>query len=205
MKDLWNERYAQVDYVYGLEPNEYLKTVLGRIQQKGKVLFAAEGEGRNAVYAASLGFEVSAIDYSDAAKFKALQWAQESGVTIDYQVGDLNEIELEEGVYDVLVLVYAHFPPHLRKSMLTKLQKSLTKYGLVILEGFSQNHLDVSKDNERRSGPQDIEMLFTKKMMEEDFSTFETIEISEEVIRLSEGELHQGKSAVIRYMGRKVQ
>lgn len=204
MKEFWNERYVQEEYAYGLHPNEYLKTILSRIHQKGKMLLAAEGEGRNAVYAASLGFDVTAIDYSETAKEKALQLAQQADVSIDYQVADLNEIDLEEGSYDVLVLVYAHFPPHLRKDLLLKLQKSLKKYGLVILEGFSRNHLEVSQDNERGLGPRNIEMLFTEEMIKEDFTGFETIELKEEVVHLNEGEFHQGKSSVIRYMGRKV-
>jgi len=204
MKDFWNERYDQKNYVYGLDPNEYLKKILSRIHQKGKILFAAEGEGRNAVYAASLGFEVCAIDYSEAAKQKALKLAQEAEVSIDYQVADLNKIDLEEDSYDVLVLIYAHFPPHLRKTILSKLQKSLKKYGLVILEGFSTNHLELSKDNESSSGPRNPEMLFTEKMIKEEFLGFEIIELMEETVDLNEGEFHQGKSAVIRYMGRKI-
>lgn len=204
MKEFWNERYAQAEYVYGLNPNDYLKKTLGRIPQKGKMLLPAEGEGRNAVYAASLGFDVTAIDYSETAKTKALKLAARNQVSIDYQNADIMEMVLEEGKYDVLVLIYAHFPAPIRKDLHLKLQKALKKYGLVIIEGFSKNHLEVSKNNQSSSGPQNIEMLFTEDIIKDDFSGFETIELTEEILRLNEGEFHQGQSAVIRYMGRKV-
>lgn len=204
MKDFWNERYQSEEFAYGMQPNDYLKTILNRIHQKGSALFPAEGEGRNAVYAASLGFDVTAIDYSSEGKEKAIQFAKEKGVSIVYHIANLQEIELEEESYDVLVLVFAHFPPLMRKEIHLKYQKYLKKYGIVILEGFAKSHIEVSKVNERGSGPQDIDMLFTKEMIEDDFSGFETIELSEEVAVLDEGEFHQGKSSLIRYMGRKI-
>lgn len=204
MKDFWNIRYGQTEYAYGLQPNEYLKNVLSRINQEGKVLFAAEGEGRNAVFAAGLGFEVTAIDYSEAGKAKALKLAHQAEVVIDYQMADLNEIDLKEENFDILVLIYAHFPPQWRQEIHLKLQKALKNGGWVIIEGFSKNHLDVSKNNKYASGPRDIALLYTEKMIEDDFSGFETIELSEDIVELDEGEFHQGKSSVIRYLGRKV-
>ncbi|NPD44917.1 MULTISPECIES: bifunctional 2-polyprenyl-6-hydroxyphenol methylase/3-demethylubiquinol 3-O-methyltransferase UbiG [unclassified Lentimicrobium] len=204
MKEFWNERYQGDEYAYGMAPNKYLKTVLNRVHQKGSVLFPAEGEGRNAVYAAQLGFGVTAIDFSDGGKRKAEQLAKEKGVSITYHVANLQNIELEEESYDILVLIFAHFPPQIRQLIHQKYQKYLKKYGIVILEGFSQSHLEVSKENERGSGPRDVKMLFTKEMIEEDFLGFETIELSEEVAVLNEGEFHQGKSSLIRYMGRKI-
>lgn len=204
MKDFWNIRYGQTEYAYGLQANEYLKTVLSGMPQKGKVLFAAEGEGRNAVFAAGLGFEVTAIDYSEAGKAKALQLAHQTQVAIDYQIADLNEIDLKEENFDILVLIFAHFPPLIRHGIHLKLQKALKKGGWVIIEGFSKNHLDVSKNNKYASGPRDIALLYTEKIIEDDFSGFQTIELSEEIVELDEGEFHQGKSSVIRYLGRKV-
>ncbi len=204
MKEIWNERYQDKEYAYGKQPNKYLKTVLNRIHQKGKALFPAEGEGRNAVYAASLGFDVTAIDFSDEAKQKAFRLAEEQNVSIDYRIGNVQEMEMKEESFDFLVLIFAHFPVDSRKEIIQKYQKYLRKYGIVVLQGFSQNHPVVSKENERRSGPRDIEMLFTKEMIENDFLGFETIELSEEVAVLDEGEFHQGKSSLINYMGRKV-
>lgn len=204
MKEFWNERYQNEDYVYGMQPNEYLKTLLNRIHQKGSMLFLAEGEGRNAVYAAELGFDVTAIDFSQDAKDKAMKLAESKGVSISYHVADLLEIELEEESFDFVVLIFAHFPAKLRQEIHLKYQKYLKKYGIVILEGFSKDHIEVSKDNDRGSGPRDINLLYTQKIIEDDFLNFETIELNEEVAELNEGEFHQGKSALIRYMGRKV-
>lgn len=204
MKEFWNERYHTKEFAYGMQPNEYLRTVLNRIRQKGAVLFPAEGEGRNAVYAASLGFDATAIDFSLEGKEKAMQLAKKKNVTITYHVSDLQEIELEEESYDILVFVFAHFPVQMRKKIHVKYQKYLKKYGIIILEGFSKKHIEVSKENEKGSGPKNIDMLFTKEMIADDFSGFETIELAEEVLDLNEGAFHQGKSSLIRYMGRKI-
>lgn len=204
MKDFWNLRYGQTEYAYGSQPNEYLKTVLSGIKHEGKVLFAAEGEGRNAVFAAGLGFQVTALDYSETGKAKALQLAQQAKVTIDYQIADLIGVDLINESFDILVLIYAHFPPQWRKEIHLKLQKAIKKGGLVIIEGFSKNHLEVSKNNKLPSGPRDIDLLYNDKIIQEDFLGFEVLKLSEEIVELDEGEFHQGRSSVIRFLGRKV-
>ena len=89
MKEFWNERYAEKEYVYGKAPNKYFKEKIDEIKP-GKILFPAEGEGRNAIYAASKDWEVSAFDISEKGKEKALKLSEEEGVHIDYKVGKLH-------------------------------------------------------------------------------------------------------------------
>ena len=92
MKDFWNDRYANKEYAYGVKPNEFFKAELNLVP-KGKLLFAAEGEGRNAVYAAQQGFEVYAIDNSIEAKNKAEKLAANNNVKIDYLVSELENLD----------------------------------------------------------------------------------------------------------------
>tara|TARA_X000000950_G_scaffold260222_1_gene329392 strand:+ start:219 stop:527 length:309 start_codon:yes stop_codon:yes gene_type:complete len=86
MKEFWDARYAQETYVYGKEPNNYFKKTLNLLKP-GKILLPAEGEGRNAVHAASLGWEVFAYDFSEFAYKKAMKLAREKEVSINYQIG----------------------------------------------------------------------------------------------------------------------
>src|SRR5688572_28635163 len=86
--DRWNDRYSKDEYAYGERPNNFLKEQLEKIKV-GSILFPAEGEGRNAVFAATLGWNVSAFDISAEGKNKALRLAETHKVTIDYQVGEL--------------------------------------------------------------------------------------------------------------------
>src|SRR3954453_15007439 len=108
-KEKWNERYRNSEFAYGEEPNNYLKEQLEQLPI-GKILFPAEGEGRNAVFAATLGWTVSAFDISVEGQRKALQLAERKKVTIDYQVGALETLHYQDGQFDAIALIYAHFP-----------------------------------------------------------------------------------------------
>src|SRR6188768_3982479 len=107
--DRWNERYSQEDFAYGEAPNHYLKEQLEKLNP-GNILFPAEGEGRNAVFAAKLSWNVSAFDISIEGKNKALQLAKANNVTIDYQVGELQTLNYQANQFDAIALIYAHFP-----------------------------------------------------------------------------------------------
>lgn len=84
----WDDRYSSEEFAYGKEPNNYLKEQLEKLNP-GAILFPAEGEGRNAIFAAKLGWNVSAFDISEEGKNKALKLAEANNVSIDYQVGEL--------------------------------------------------------------------------------------------------------------------
>ncbi len=202
MKEFWNKRYADNKMAYGEEPNLYFKEQIA-LMPVGKVLFAAEGEGRNAVYAAQLGWDVSAFDISEEGKKKAEQLATQKNCSLNYQLGKLEELGYSAASFDCIVLIYAHFPPTIRSSYHQLLSKLLRKGGRVILEGFSQNHLQLSSQNPQAGGPKKIAMLFSVEEMKEDFKDFDFLELSEKEITLKEGLYHNGKSAVVRLVGIK--
>ena len=85
-QDFWNERYKEKEYIYGLNPNDFLAQNIRHLKPAGKVLCLAEGEGRNSVYLAKLGFEVEAVDFSLEAQKKALELANKNGVSIKYEI-----------------------------------------------------------------------------------------------------------------------
>src|SRR5690349_3382415 len=105
--DRWNTRFSGEEFAYGEEPNDYLKEQLGRLAP-ASILFAAEGEGRNAVFAALSGWDVSAFDISEEGRKKATRLAEKHGVTIDYKLGELQELEFQPLQFDALALIYAH-------------------------------------------------------------------------------------------------
>lgn len=202
MKEKWNERYSQVDFAYGEKPNEFLRSSLIH-KPIGKILFPAEGEGRNAVYTATLGWDVFAFDQSDEGKKKALLLANKHQVAIDYQVAEFDQVWFEQDQFDAIALIYAHFSAATKSDYHLRLQSYLKQGGLVIFEAFSKNHLPWRKDNPSVGGPDDLDMLFSIEEIKSDFDNFEIIELSENVIELNEGLCHVGTGSVIRFVGRK--
>lgn len=202
MKEFWNERYAQEAFVYGEEPNLFFAQQISQLNP-GSILLPAEGEGRNAVFAAGRGWLVEAFDISIEGKKKAERLAQKNKVEISYQIASLQEINFESAVFDALGLVFAHFPTAVKLTYFKKLQDYLKPGATVILEGFSKDQLRYSSENPRVGGPKDIDLLYSIEEITRIFSGFETLILSEEEVELKEGDFHVGKSSVVRYVGRK--
>lgn len=200
--DRWNERYATDEFAYGEKPNIYLREQLEKLNP-GTILFPAEGEGRNAVFAAKLGWTVSAFDISIEGRNKALRLAAANHVTIDYQVGELQTLNYSPEQFDAIALIYAHFPADIKSQYHKSLDKYLRRNGLVIFEAFSKEHLNYIAKNEKVGGPKDIGMLFSIDEIKSDFVNYDVIELEEKEIELSEGLFHNGKGSVIRFVGRK--
>lgn len=200
--DRWNERYSNEAYAYGLEPNDFLKQELEKISP-AKILFPAEGEGRNALFAASLGWEVSAFDIAQEGKNKAMKLAQERGLSIDYQVGNLTELNYTPAQFDAIALVYAHFPASIKSELHKALSNLLKPGGIIIFEAFSKSHLDYIAKNEKVGGPKELDMLFSIEEIQNDFSNYEVVLLEEKEIELQEGLFHNGTGSVIRFVGRK--
>lgn len=201
-KDRWNERYSNKEFAYGDEPNKYLKNELDKLKA-GTILFPAEGEGRNAVYAAKMGWNVFAFDISAEGKNKAMQLAVTNNVKIDYEVGELDSIHYGAEKFDAIGLIYAHFPAAIKSRYHTILDKYLRKGGVVIFEAFSKKHLDYLQKDEKVGGPKDIESLFSIEEIKVDFPNYDFEELEETEIELNEGLFHNGKGSVIRFVGRK--
>lgn len=195
MIEMWNQRYAQEIFVYGTEPNEFFKTQLSGLP-KGKILLPAEGEGRNAVFASEMGWEVVAFDSSSAAKEKAEKLMKQKNVQFEYLIESFEAFEYHENSFDVIVLIYAH--TFNRKDNHQKILSFLKPGGILILEGFSKKQIRFNS-----GGPRNIDMLFSADELKSDFSEFTQMDIDELEIELQEGPLHIGEAAVIRAIGKK--
>ena len=177
--DRWNDRYSKDGYAYGVQPNNYLKEQLEKLPV-GAILFPAEGEGRNAVFAAKLGWKVAAFDISVEGKNKALKLAEANKVSIDYQVGELETLNFKPEQFDAIALIYAHFPAEIKSIYHKTFDKYLRRNGVIIFEAFSKKHIDYNSKNAKVGGPKDIATLFSIDEIKSDFINYE---ISDKICR----------------------
>jgi len=177
MKELWEERYLVPEYVYGTDPNGWFKLFIDT-HSPGKILMPAEGEGRNAVYAASKGWQVSAFDLTDAGRHKAMKLAAREG--------------------DALGIIFMHLPEELRRRIFQRLTGFVKPGGFVVLECFDKKHFGNTK-----SGPKTIDLLYSPEQLKEDFSGIEMLSFEETSYEIDEGPLHRGPAEVIRILGKK--
>jgi len=197
MKEFWNERYGQSDYVYGKEANSFFTDQLAKLPT-GKLLLPAEGEGRNAVHAALNGWEVTAFDFSEEGKNKALGLAKENDVRLDYRLLNASDFHATES-YDAIALIFAHFAGKEKIRLFKELEKSLAPNGYLIMEVFSKNQL-----GNKSGGPKDIDLLYSKNEIKQLFPTLNFTIFEEMKIELDEGAFHQGEAEVIRVVAQKV-
>jgi SAM-dependent methyltransferase len=199
--NFWDARYAEHASVYGTEPNAFLKEQL-KGRKPGTALFPAEGEGRNALYAASLGWKVKAFDQSTVARDKALARAAKAGLELDYELLSLPDFRKapirEVDAYDLVGLFYVHMPEPLRRSFHAEMVDVLKPGGILILECFSERQLEYNS-----GGPKEISMLNSVEKALEDFSSLADLHISEMVVDLDEGPFHKGPASVLRVTGSK--
>ncbi|MFW5726890.1 MAG: class I SAM-dependent methyltransferase [bacterium] len=197
MKDFWNERYGRKEFIYGRQPNEFFAQQLSQLNP-GSLLLPAEGEGRNAIYAAALGWEVTAFDFSEEGKKKAEALAQETGVQIDYQIAEASTFEAEPASFDAIALIYAHFPPEIRQQAHRRMIEWLRPGGTLILEAFRPEQLGRTS-----GGPKNKAMLYDAAMLADDFLSLNKVLSQEIEVELQEGDHHAGKAEVVRFVARK--
>ena len=193
----WNQRYGNKEYAYGLKPNNYFREFIEKLTP-GRLLLPGDGEGRNAVYAALKGWVADAIDQSEEGKKKALRLAGENKVTVNYRVEDLSKSDFGINRYDLVALIFVHFPSGIRTTLHNRLVKSLKNGGYFLIEAFSKGQLGRSS-----GGPQNEDSLNNREEFENDFKSLEILELYEDDIILDEGPYHQGKASVLRMIARK--
>ena len=193
--NMWNERYAQENYVYGKEPNEFFKQELDKIQA-GSILLPAEGEGRNAVYAAANKWNVVAFDSSKEAYNKAQKLALEKKVHFTYFIDSFEHLIFPDNKFNAIGLFYAHVPN--RRKIHQRLISYLKNGGKIILEAFEKEQITYDT-----GGPKIKERLFSVEELNEDFKELSELKVWVEEVKLSEGEYHEGKAKIIRLIGTK--
>jgi len=195
----WDERYGGDEYFYGTDPNQFLASRSGDFLPGGRLLCLGEGEGRNSVFLAGLGFAVTAVDACATGLEKARKLAALRGVTIETQVADLNDFDLGQQAWDGIVSIWCHLPSALRRKVHLGCQHALKTGGLFLLEAYRPAQIDRGT-----GGPKDVDMLPTLELLDQELSSLQPLlaqEIEREVV---EGPGHSGLSAVVQWVGRKL-
>jgi len=195
----WDERYNTDSYFYGTEPNDFLKESVKALPIKGQVLCLAEGEGRNAVYLAEQGFDVTAMDGSPVGLEKLKSLASKKNVQVKTIVSDLADFEIEANKWDAIVSIWCHIPSSLRAKIHGDVIKGLKQNGVFVLEAYHPRQL-----NYKTGGPPTTDLLMTVDALKSELSGLK-FEVLHDIDReIHEGVGHNGKSAVVQALARKV-
>jgi SAM-dependent methyltransferase len=189
----WEERFRVPEYLFGKEPNSFLKSCEALLPAKGKALAIADGEGRNGVWLAEQGLDVVSLEFSPTAQKKAIALAKERGVAVAFEQADVHAWRYPEATFDVVADIFTQFStPTERTAKWHGVRRTLKPGGLLILQGYTPKQLQYGT-----GGPKAIEQLYTRAMLEQAFRGFRDMTIAEEEVEMHEGAAHSGMSAVI--------
>ncbi|MBV1697148.1 MAG: methyltransferase domain-containing protein [Hyphomicrobiales bacterium] len=194
----WETRYRPPDYLFGKEPNAFLKSQASRLRPGQKALSVADGEGRNGVWLAEQGLDVLTVDFSDTALAKARALARERRVTIATEVADLTSWRWPRAAFDVIVAIFIHFEGAERDTFFANLKAALKPGGLLLMESYRPAQLDY-----RTGGPPQVDLMYTREILQKAFGDFAELDIREHDSVISEGTAHVGMSALIDLIGKK--
>ncbi|HRP27470.1 MAG TPA: class I SAM-dependent methyltransferase [Burkholderiaceae bacterium] len=195
----WNKRFEGSDYLFGTEPNDYLRAHAGRLRPGGRVLCVADGEGRNSVWLAQRGMSVDAFDIAAVGVDKARRLAAAAGVNVHYEVADCEGWRWPVATYDAVVAIFVQFAdPAMRERLFARIVSALAPGGMLLLQGYTPRQLEF-----RTGGPPILSHLYTAEMLRAAFGALEIVELREYVAELCEGSHHVGRSALVGMLARK--
>ncbi len=194
---MWDQRYDTEEYVYGTRPNGFLERAVAALPP-GDALSLAEGEGRNAVHLAALGFRVTAVDASAVGLAKARRLAQARGVEIDTVVADLADYPVEADRWDLVASVFCHIPAAARAALHRRLVAGLRPGGRLVLEAYTPAQL-----GRGTGGPPVVELMMSLDALRRELRGLDFIEARETEREIVEGRLHSGVGAVVQVVAVK--
>lgn len=198
MSNMWHERFNQEKYVYGEEPNRFIRQEAKQLKDCQSVVCFAEGEGRNAVFLARQGHDVTAWDYAESGLEKTKKLAEKHEVQVKTKQVDLLEFEPEAGSFDGAIMVFGHFHSKDQQKVFDKLLRSVKPGGVVMLEVYSKNQLGYGT-----GGPRELDMLYDPKEILEWCQDHHVIHFFYGEQVREEGLLHTGLAHVIQLVLRK--
>lgn len=196
--NFWNTRFQMENYVYGKKPNVFLEKTQRKLQISGKVLAIAEGEGRNAVFLAEQGMDVTAWDYAESGLEKTKKLAKERSVNVHTTLIDLNEATWEKDKWDEIVSIFGHFPEELRTKILLGVKTAVKPGGYYITEVYSHKQIPYNS-----GGPRELNFLYKPEEFLNIFGDWCIIHFFMGEVERHEGDLHNGLSHVIQFVGQK--
>ncbi len=195
----WNRRFSEEGYLFGSEPNEWLREHAAPWRPGQRVLCVADGEGRNSVWLARQGLQVEAFDIAEVGVAKARRLAAEHGVAVDYQVADCDGYAWPQAAFDGAAAIFVQFAdPAMRERLFANMVGSLKPGGLLILQGYTPKQLEY-----RTGGPPIASHLYTESMLREAFAGMDLLTLREYEAEVNEGSGHRGRSALIGLVARR--
>lgn len=195
----WNRRFEGESFLFGTEPNAWLRDHAGVWAPGSRVLCVADGEGRNSIWLARQGLRVQAFDISPVGVAKARAWAAREGVQVDYEVADCDGWAWPESAYDGVAAIFVQFAdPALRARLFRRMAAALKPGGTLVLQGYTPKQLDY-----RTGGPPQVEHLYTEDLLREAFAALDIVELRSYEAELAEGSGHHGRSALIGMVARR--
>lgn len=193
MANKWDLRYDTDEYIYGTAPNTFFRKILDGLKP-GRILLPGEGEGRNAVYAAKLGWRVDAVDFSDVARIKAMKLAAENSVEISYNVAPIETAGIDANRYDAMGIFYLHLAEKTRKKVFTRLTRALKPGGYLIMEAFTKKQL-----GRGTGGPDSLDKLYNPDEILKDFLLLDKMSLDVLETDSSNGNsMRKGKRSIMR-------
>jgi SAM-dependent methyltransferase len=198
---MWDDRYGEEGYAYGKGPNDFIRDQAHAFTPGARILCLASGEGRNAVYLATRGYRVTAVDLSVVGLEKTRLLASENGVEVHTIHADLASFDLGEAIWDGVTSVFAHVPPAVRSALHARVVRGLKPGGILLLEAYTPAHLDLPG----RGGPPPhaTQVFMTAEGLEQELAGLSFDLIRETQRTLLEGRYHEGLSGVVQVVARK--
>ena len=195
----WNTRFAAADYVFGTAPNAFLASQAHRLKPGMTALAIADGEGRNGVWLAQQGLQVTGFDFSPNGLAKAQRLASERQVQIDYQLADITDWDWDTKQYDVIAAIFFQFArPAERARIFNGLMRALKPGGFLLLQGYRVEQLKYGT-----GGPSVAEQLYSEALLRESFAALDILHLASHDDEIEEGAGHKGLSALIDMVGRR--
>ena len=197
----WDRNYSDPDYIFGEAPNEFLRSNAGLLKAGMKALVPGDGEGRNGVWLAGLGLDVTSVDASLVGVEKARNLAKARGIAIDAIHADLEAWDWPGSRYGAIVSIFLHLHPAVREKLHRKMSGALKPGGLLLLEAYTPRQLEHRKAGVQGGPPP--EMLFTADVLARDFAGLAIEQLAEVETTLAEGKRHNGPASVVRLLARR--
>ncbi len=195
----WNQRFATDDYIFGTEPNAWLREHAGVWQPGQRVLCVADGEGRNSVWLARQGLQVDAFDVAELGLAKARRLAEAQGVQVNYSLADCDSFDYGQQRYDGVVAIFVQFAdPAMRERQFANIRNCLKPGGYLVLQGYTPKQLEYNT-----GGPGIASHLYTEAMLRSSFADFDIVTLRDYEAELNEGGRHKGMSALMGLVARK--
>lgn len=196
--EFWNERYQVSDYIFGVIPNDFIVVATPSAIQGQKAYAPADGEGRNGVHLATLGYNVTSIDVSNLAVDKAIALAKSKDVAINALVGDALNTSFDDESFDLIIVCFMHFMLQDHDQFMAENKRLLKPGGLFIMEGYTVDQIPL-----KSGGPKNADMMMSAEALAQTFDGYEMLFLQETRRTLNEGPRHQGEAATVQIKARK--